>query len=51
MNDVGGMGVELLGDSTQGVTQRGVWRAPARIGDVGRRWAHTARGIEAPHGG
>lgn len=51
MNDVGGMGVGLLGDSPPGVTQYGGWRVQAQTGHAGASRAHTAHGIEAPHGG
>lgn len=51
MNDVGGMGVGLLGDGPQGVAQYGGWRVLAQTGHAGASRAHTAHGIEAAHGG
>ena len=51
MNDVGGMGVGLLRDGPQGVTQYGGWRVLAQAGHAGASRAHIARSIEAPHGG
>lgn len=51
MNGVGGMGVGHLGDGPQGVAQYGGWRVLAQNGHAGASRAHTARGIEALHGG